>query len=79
MKGASLAPQRRRSGPTTSRPIAGKTFEMFTLTGYPPPSAGLSASLEVLSHDVDPAPSPAAVEATYGLLQQLVHMPLSNL
>mmetsp|Transcript_22716 Transcript_22716/g.69147 ORF Transcript_22716/g.69147 Transcript_22716/m.69147 type:complete len:339 (+) Transcript_22716:103-1119(+) len=48
---------------------AGKTFELFTLAGYPPPSS-LSPALERLSADAAGPLPEAAVDAAYDLLQQ---------
>jgi len=48
---------------------AGKTFEMFTLTGYP--AGPLAGGLEALAPDTSP-PCEASVEATYRLLQQML-------
>jgi hypothetical protein len=47
----------------------GKTFEMLTLTGYPP-ARSLAPALRRLMSDKDGPLSPAAVEASYALLQQ---------
>ena len=51
---------------------SGKTFEMFTLAGYPAPRDGLTAALEALALDADGALDEAHVEASYKLLQQLL-------
>lgn len=48
---------------------AGKTFELFTLAGYPPPNS-LSTALERLSADAAGPLPEAAVDAAYDLLQQ---------
>mmetsp|Transcript_25211 Transcript_25211/g.74942 ORF Transcript_25211/g.74942 Transcript_25211/m.74942 type:complete len:339 (+) Transcript_25211:102-1118(+) len=48
---------------------AGKTFELFTLAGYPPPNS-LSPALERLSADAAGPLPEAAVDAAYDLLQQ---------
>lgn len=48
---------------------AGKTFEMFTMTGYP--AGALGTALEALASDKAP-PSEAAVEASYRVLQQML-------
>jgi len=48
---------------------AGKTFELFTLAGYPPPNS-LSQTLERLSADAAGQLPEAAVDAAYDLLQQ---------
>lgn len=48
---------------------AGKTFELFTLAGYPPPNS-LSQTLERLSADAAGPLPEAAVDAAYDLLQQ---------
>jgi uncharacterized protein YbjT (DUF2867 family) len=49
----------------------GKTFEMLTLQGYPPPRT-LSEILEPLKRDDEGPLDPAAVEAYYKMLQQLL-------
>ena len=51
---------------------AGKTFEMFTLAGYPAPSEGLGGALETLALDADGPVPEAQVAASYQLLQQLL-------
>ena len=48
---------------------SGKTFEMFTLTGYP--SGGLTAALDGLATDTV-AHDEASIEASYHLLQQML-------
>jgi uncharacterized protein YbjT (DUF2867 family) len=55
----------------------GKTFEMFTLQGYPPAREGLGASLARLQPDASSRDTrfdvtDAAAEATYVALQQLL-------
>lgn len=52
---------------------AGKTFEMFTLAGYPPPRAGLGAAFEKLVPDKSasgPDLADDVVDATYAAMQQ---------
>jgi len=51
---------------------AGKTFEMFTLAGYPAPSDGLATALAGLTPDAAGPPPEARVYASYELLQQLL-------
>lgn len=51
---------------------AGKTFEMFTLAGYPAPSDGLASALAALTPDAAGPPPEARVYAAYDLLQQLL-------
>ena len=50
----------------------GKTFEMFTLAGYPAPSDGLAGAFEALAVDADGPVPEAQVAASYQLLQQLL-------
>lgn len=49
----------------------GKTFEFFTLAGYPAPPS-LSTSLEALRDDADGPLDEGAVDAAYAVLQQLL-------
>ena len=49
----------------------GKTFEMFTLAGYPA-GRSLAGTLERLQPDAAGALDEAAVEATYNALQQML-------
>merc|ERR1719163_2255721 len=56
----------------TSPGSEGKTFEMFTLTGYPAPSDGLSTALAGLTPDAAGPLPETRVTAAYELLQQLL-------
>jgi uncharacterized protein YbjT (DUF2867 family) len=49
----------------------GKTFEFFTLAGYPAPLS-LSSALEQLQADADGPLDESAVDATFAVLQQLL-------
>lgn len=49
----------------------GKTFEMFTLTGYPA-ARSLETALQRLRDDTDEVIDEAEVTATYKVLQQLL-------
>jgi uncharacterized protein YbjT (DUF2867 family) len=52
---------------------SGKTFEMFTLAGYPPARDGIGSALAKLALDGEGgAISEAEVTATYGVLQQML-------
>ena len=58
---------------TLDEPLAsGKTFEMFTLAGYPPPREGIGCALARLTSDAEGGIEEAAVTATYGVLQQML-------
>ena len=56
----------------TSPGSEGKTFEMFTLAGYPAPSDGLAGAFEALAADADGPVPEAQVAASYQLMQQLL-------
>mmetsp|Transcript_58987 Transcript_58987/g.128074 ORF Transcript_58987/g.128074 Transcript_58987/m.128074 type:complete len:347 (-) Transcript_58987:222-1262(-) len=55
----------------TEPAASGKTFEMFTLTGYPAPRS-CSTALERLKPDSSMPLQEAEVEATYNVLQQML-------
>ena len=55
----------------TEPAACGKTFEMFTLAGYPAPRS-MDGLLRRLASDMDGPPTEAAVSATYDVLQQLL-------